>query len=68
MYAETIETYFGVGAVGITPTFLTQKLKETTTDLTRPTNDERMAAIKVIRDKFLAALMLTGPIKHVLAP
>ena len=57
MYAKTIETYGGVGAVGITPTFLTQKLRETANNPTKPTNNKRMAAIKAIY-KFLTALML----------
>ena len=66
-HVETIETYGGLGAVGVTPTFITAKLKEmlettppTVIDITAPTDTERAAAIKAVRDEYLAALMLSG--------
>jgi hypothetical protein len=66
-HVETIETYGGLGAVGVTPTFITAKLKEmsettppTVSDITAPTDTERAAAIKAVRDEYLAALMLSG--------
>jgi hypothetical protein len=64
-HVETLETYGGIGAIGITPTFLTAKLKElemdkTIQDATSPTDAERLIAIKQCRDEFLGCLMLSG--------
>ncbi len=64
-HVETIETYGGVGAVGVIPLFLAQKMKELAVinlvvDVNSPTNAERMTAIKLVRDEFLGALMLSG--------
>ncbi len=64
-HVKTLETYGGIGAIGITPTFLTAKLKELAavgkvSSATTPTNAKRMAAIKMVRDKFLGCLMLSG--------
>jgi hypothetical protein len=64
-HVETIETYGGVGAVGVIPSFLAQKVKELVDtnlvmDVNSPTNAERITAIKLVRDEFLDALMLSG--------
>ena len=62
---KTLKTYRGIGAIGITPTFLTAKLKELATageisSATAPSDAERMAAIKMVRDNFLAASCSVG--------
>jgi hypothetical protein len=57
-YTKMIESYGCVRVVDITSTLLIQKLKDTATDPSKSTNEERMSAIKGVRDKFLAALML----------
>jgi hypothetical protein len=64
-HVETIETYGGVGAVGITPAFVAQKLLEmrndgSCRDADNPTKDELAAAHKTVQYEFLAALMLSG--------
>ena len=64
-HVETLETYGGIGAIGITPTFLTAKLKELEaageiSSATNPTDAERVSAIKLVRDEFLGCLMLSG--------
>jgi hypothetical protein len=64
-HVETLKTYDGIGAIGITSTFLTAKLKELAaagevSSATNPTDAERMAAIKLVRDEFLGCLMLSG--------
>ena len=63
-HVETLETYGGIGVIGITPTFLTAKLKELAaaskvSSATAPTDAERMAAIKMVCDEFLGCLMLS---------
>ena len=57
-HIKTIKTYGGVGAIGVTPTFITTKLKDMAADIPpllvdakNPTNAERTAAIKAIRDE-----------------
>ena len=62
---ETIETYDGTGAIGITPTFVAQKLQEmhtagTCLNVANPTQDELATAHKSVHEEFLAALMLSG--------
>ena len=62
---KTIETYCGVGPMGIARAFLTKKMKEQAAtglvqDATNPTNGEHLAAIKLCCDKFLGTLMLNG--------
>jgi hypothetical protein len=64
-HVKTLETYGGIGAICITPTFLTAKLKELAaagviSSATAPTDAERMATIKLVRDEFLGCLMLSG--------
>ena len=62
---ETIETYRGHGAIGITPTFVAQKLQEmhaasTCTNVASPTKDELAAAYFSVCEEFLTALFLSG--------
>jgi hypothetical protein len=64
-HVETIETYGGMGTIGITPTFVAQKLHnmhaaKLCNDPAKPTDTELAAAHKDVRDEFLAALMLSG--------
>ncbi len=64
-HVETLETYGGIGAVGITPTFLTAKLKDLALDKViqdaeNPTDADHLIAIKQCRDEFLGCLMLSG--------
>jgi hypothetical protein len=64
-HVDTIKTYGGMGAIGITPTFVAQKLSEmftagTCTDSADPSTDELGIAHKAVQDEFLAALMLSG--------
>jgi hypothetical protein len=63
-HVETLKTYGGISAIGVTPTFLTAKLKElelagTITNATTPTKAECLITIKQCRDKFLGCLMLS---------
>ena len=62
---KTIETYGGHGAIGITPTFVAQKLHDmqatgTCVNATLPTAAELTVANSSVREEFLAALMLSG--------
>jgi hypothetical protein len=62
---DTIETYGGTGAIGITPTFVAQTLQDMETvgecsKASNPTTVELATAHKKVRDEFLAALMLSG--------
>jgi hypothetical protein len=64
-HVETLETYGGIGAIGITPTFLAAKLKELATagvisSATAPTDAKRMMAIELVRDEFLGCLIING--------
>ena len=64
-HVETIETYGGMGSIGIIPTFVTARLKLLAAegkvkDATKPTPAERDMAIMQIRDEYLGALMLSG--------
>ena len=64
-HVETIETYGGIGAIGIAPTFVTQQLKAmydggTCANFNKPTEIELAAAKKSVREEFLAGLMLSG--------
>jgi hypothetical protein len=64
-HVETLETYGRIGAIRITPTFLTVKLKNlaiagTISSATNPTDPECLLAIKQCCDKFLGCLMLSS--------
>ena len=64
-HVKTLETYGGIGAVGVTPTFLAAKLKDLAVekviqDADNPTVAERLIAIKQCRDEFLGCLMLSS--------
>ena len=64
-HVETIETYGGVGAIGIVPAFVTQELIKIKTegsclDPKVPTDDKLATAKATVRDEFLAGLMLSG--------
>ena len=64
-HVDTIKTYGGMGAIGITPTFVAQKLQEMVTagtcqDSTNPSKEELGVAHKDAQDEFLACLMLSG--------
>jgi hypothetical protein len=68
-HVETIETYDGVGAIGITPTFLTLRIKEQAAaglvqDTANPNDAEHLAAIKLCCDEFWCALVLSGANKE----
>ena len=62
---ETIETYGGVGSIGVIPAFFNAKIKALAAsrdihDPNNPTPDERNLAVRATRDEFLGALMLHG--------
>ena len=62
---ETLETYGGIGAVGVTPMFLAAKLKDLTVekviqDANNPTDSECLIAFKQCCYEFLGCLMLSG--------
>ncbi len=64
-HVKTLETYGGIGVVGVVPTFLSAKIKELAdsgaiANAMNPTDAERAIAIAAVRDKYLAALMLSG--------
>ena len=64
-HVETIETYGGVGAIGIVPAFVTQELHKMESeglcsDSKSPTDAELATAKATVRDEFLAGLMLSG--------
>ncbi len=64
-HVKTLETYGRIGAIVITPTFLTGKLKDlavavTISSATNPTDPKCLLAIKQCHDKFLGCLMLSG--------
>ncbi len=64
-HVETLKTYGGIRAIGITPHFLSVKLAElakagTISSATYPTDDKRMKAILLVRDEFLGCLMLSS--------
>ncbi len=64
-HVETLETYGGVGVVGVVPSFLTAKIKELAADglianPANPTDVECALAMSYVRDELLTALMLSG--------
>ena len=64
-HVETIKTYGGMGAIGITPTFIAQILHnmhaaKLCNGPAKPTDTELAAAHKDVCDEFLTALMLSG--------
>ncbi|KAL3821708.1 hypothetical protein ACHAXA_003266 [Cyclostephanos tholiformis] len=64
-FVETIETYGGLGAVGVIPVFLNDKIIELhkqglIADANAPTNDERALAIDAVHEEYLTALMISG--------
>ncbi len=64
-FVETIETYGGLGAVGVIPVFLQEKIVDLhnqglIADATTPTNAERALAVGAVREEYLAALMISG--------
>jgi hypothetical protein len=64
-FVETIETYGGLGAVGVIPVFLQEKIVDLhrqglIADATAPTDDERALAVGAVREEYLAALMISG--------
>ena len=64
-FVETIETYGGLGAVGVIPVFLQEKIVDLhrqglIADATAPTDDECALAVGAVREEYLAALMISG--------
>jgi hypothetical protein len=64
-HVETIETYGGLGAIGVIPTFLKAKVNKLATegsiaDATYPTDNKKAVAITAVQEEYLAALMLSG--------
>ena len=64
-HVKTIETYGGIGAIGVVPTFVTQELKNMEVngnclDAANPSETELATAKATVRDEFLAGLMLSG--------
>jgi hypothetical protein len=64
-HVETLETYGGIGAIGITPLFLSTKLAKLAKEgiissATSPSDNKRMKAILLVQDEFLGCLMLSG--------
>jgi hypothetical protein len=60
-----LATYGGLGVVGVVPTFMAAKTKEMAAanliaNAMCPTDAKRVLALNAIRDKYLAALMLSG--------
>jgi hypothetical protein len=64
-FIETIETYSGIGAVGIIPVFLNEKIIKLNkqgliADASAPTDEECALTFGAIREEYLAALMISG--------
>ena len=64
-HVETLETYGGMGSIGIIPNFVAARIKLLAAegqikDVAKPTTAERDMAIMQIRDEYLGALMLSG--------
>jgi hypothetical protein len=64
-HVKTLETYGGIGVVGVVPTFLSAKIKELAdsdaiADVKNPTDAKRTIAIAAVHNEYLAALMLSS--------
>jgi hypothetical protein len=64
-FVKTIETYGGVGAVGVIPIFLNDKIIELNkqgliADASAPTDDERALTVGTFREEYLAAPIISG--------
>jgi hypothetical protein len=64
-HVKTIETYGGIGAIGVVPTFVNQELKNMEVngnclDAANSSETELPTAKATVHDKFLAGLMLSG--------
>ena len=64
-HVETIETYGGMGSIGVISTFVASRIKLLAAegkinDATNPTAAERDLVIRQVRDEYLGALMLSG--------
>jgi hypothetical protein len=64
-HVKTIETYGGVGTVGMVPTFLASKIKElansgTIIDAKKPMDAECALAVSAVSEEYLATLMISG--------
>jgi len=57
---EVIEEYGGVGSMTHFPIMLKQEIKADGTDMSNATNEQMKEGKKAVREKFLAALMLSG--------
>ncbi len=57
---EVIEEYGGAGSMTHFPNMLKKEIESMGTDLAKATSDQLKLAKKTVRDKFLAALMLSG--------
>jgi hypothetical protein len=64
-FIKTIKTYGGLGAVGVIPTFLEEKIKELHAEgkianAANPTDNERVLTVGEVHKEYLCALMLSG--------
>ncbi len=57
---EVIEEYGGAGSMTHLPNMLKKEIESIGMDLAKATSDQLKHAKKTVRDKFLAALMLSG--------
>ena len=57
---EVIEEYGGAGLMTHFPNMLKQEIKADETDMSKTTNKQVKEGKKAVREKFLAALMLSG--------
>ncbi len=64
-HVETLETYGGIGVVGVVPTFLSAKIKELAdsgaiANAMNSSDAGRAIAIAAVRDEYLVVLMLSS--------
>jgi hypothetical protein len=57
---EAIEEYGGVGSMTHFPNMLKREIEADGTDMSNATNEQMKEGKKAVREKFLAALMLSG--------